>query len=188
MFPPYGQVVQLVRTPACHAGGRGFEPHLGRQFASVAQLVEQRTENPRVVGSTPTGGTICGRSSSGRARPCQGRGSEFEPRRPLQKKRLQASLSKACKLIWRHSQVVRQRTANPRFPGSNPGDASKNRQVPQGACRFYFFTIHLNLQHENSVTDFRSRYFQLLSGISLPPPKAHQRSCSSRSAQAPTPP
>ena len=27
-------------------------------FASVAQLVEQRTENPRVVGSIPTGGTI----------------------------------------------------------------------------------------------------------------------------------
>ena len=27
---------------------------------------------------------VCGRSSSGRARPCQGRGSEFEPRRPLQ--------------------------------------------------------------------------------------------------------
>ena len=30
---------------------------------------------------------ICGRSSSGRARPCQGRGSEFEPRRPLQKEK-----------------------------------------------------------------------------------------------------
>ena len=30
---------------------------------------------------------VCGRSSSGRARPCQGRGSEFEPRRPLQKKK-----------------------------------------------------------------------------------------------------
>ena len=27
-------------------------------YASVAQLVEQRTENPRVVGSSPTGGTI----------------------------------------------------------------------------------------------------------------------------------
>ena len=26
-------------------------------YASVAQLVEQRTENPRVVGSIPTGGT-----------------------------------------------------------------------------------------------------------------------------------
>ena len=53
----YGRVVQLVRTPACHAGGRGFEPLLGRHIASVAQLVEQRTENPRVVGSIPTGGT-----------------------------------------------------------------------------------------------------------------------------------
>ncbi len=28
------------------------------QYASVAQLVEQWTENPRVVGSIPTGGTM----------------------------------------------------------------------------------------------------------------------------------
>ena len=54
----YGRVVQLVRTLACHARGRGFEPHPGRHFASVAQLVEQGTENPRVVGSIPTGGTM----------------------------------------------------------------------------------------------------------------------------------
>ena len=63
----YGPVVQLVRTLACHARGRGFEPHPGRQidrrdasvvlFASVAQLVERGTENPCVVGSIPTGGT-----------------------------------------------------------------------------------------------------------------------------------
>ena len=60
-----GPVVQLVRTLACHARGRGFESHPGRQgliqpvlYASVAQLVEQRTENPRVVGSIPTGGTM----------------------------------------------------------------------------------------------------------------------------------
>ena len=55
-----GPVVQLVRTLACHARGREFEPHPGRHFlyASVAQSVEQRTENPRVVGSIPTGGTI----------------------------------------------------------------------------------------------------------------------------------
>ena len=48
----------MVRTPACHAGGRGFEPHLGRQFAPVAQLVEQGTENPRVAGSIPALGTM----------------------------------------------------------------------------------------------------------------------------------
>ena len=62
--------------------------------ASVAQSVEQGTENPRVIGSIPIGGTsqgnpagfpICGRSSSGRAPPCQGGGSGFEPRHPLQK-------------------------------------------------------------------------------------------------------
>ena len=51
--------------------------------AQIAQLVEQRTENPRVVGSIPTEGTMCGFSSSGRAPPCQGGGSEFEPRNPL---------------------------------------------------------------------------------------------------------
>ena len=93
-------VAQLVRALACHARGRGFEPHPSRhsQYASVAQLVEQRTENPRVVGSIPTGGTkdveicfsyplICGFSSSGRAPPYQGGGSEFEPRNPLQSPR-----------------------------------------------------------------------------------------------------
>ena len=93
-----GLVAQLVRALACHARGRGFEPHPSRhsQYASVAQLVEQRTENPRVVGSIPTGGTIpckgnlageskkCECSSSGRAPPCQGGGSEFEPRHSLQ--------------------------------------------------------------------------------------------------------
>ena len=49
-------------------------------------MVEQWTENPRVAGSIPALGTICGLSSSGRAPPCQGGGSEFEPRSPLQKK------------------------------------------------------------------------------------------------------
>ena len=55
-------VAQLVRALACHARGRGFEPHpsrhLSNKIASVAQLVEQGTENPCVVGSIPTGGTI----------------------------------------------------------------------------------------------------------------------------------
>ena len=48
----YGPVVQMVRTLACHARGRGFESLPGRQcYASVAQSVEQGTENPRVGGS-----------------------------------------------------------------------------------------------------------------------------------------
>ena len=54
-----GLVVQLVRTLACHARGRGFDSHPGRHLnASVAQSVEQGTENPRVDGSIPSGGTI----------------------------------------------------------------------------------------------------------------------------------
>ena len=88
MCPPffYGLVVQLVRTLACHARGRRFEPVPGRQFASVAQLVEQGTENPRVGGSIPPGGTIFMREwLSGRASPCQGESREFESRLPLQK-------------------------------------------------------------------------------------------------------
>ena len=61
-----GSVVQLVRMPPCHGGGRGFESHpnrhcfsatAGKQYASVAQLVEQETENLRVIGSIPIGGT-----------------------------------------------------------------------------------------------------------------------------------
>ncbi len=162
-FEPYcshhnGPVVQLVRTLACHARGRGFESHPGRHliqpllYASVAQLVEQGTENPRVVGSIPTGGTtICGFSSFGRARPCQGRGGGFDPRNPLQKDTgtpqyvpvdfcntdglpsvdilmshpFGVRAIRALNFIWRHSQVVRQRSAKPLSPGSNPGGASK---------------------------------------------------------------
>ena len=54
----YGPVVQLVRTLACHARGRRFDPDPGRHiYASVAQSVEQGTENPRVDGSIPSEGT-----------------------------------------------------------------------------------------------------------------------------------
>ena len=43
-----GSVVQLVRTPACHAGGRGFEPHPSRHpprkksgFAKMLNIFEK---------------------------------------------------------------------------------------------------------------------------------------------------
>ena len=60
----FGGVAQLVRAPACHAGGREFDPRHSRHFyflltvnAQIAQSVEQGTENPRVGGSIPPLGT-----------------------------------------------------------------------------------------------------------------------------------
>ena len=47
----------VVNMPACQAGDRGFKSRQLRQHATVAQLVEQRTENPRVAGSIPARGT-----------------------------------------------------------------------------------------------------------------------------------
>ena len=79
-FEPYnvhhGPVVQLVRMPACHAGGRRFEPVPDRQF-----------------------------------------------------------LFRGASSLRRHSQVVRQRSAKPLFPGSNPGVASKSKE--QILCSSY---------------------------------------------------
>ncbi len=51
-------------APALQAGGHRFEPLPGRQFAQIAQSVEQRTENPRVAGSIPALGTKCGFNSA----------------------------------------------------------------------------------------------------------------------------
>ena len=36
----YGPVAQLVRVPACHAGGRGFKSLLGRHFRPLGQAVK----------------------------------------------------------------------------------------------------------------------------------------------------
>ena len=50
----YGPVVQLVRTLACHARGRRFEPDPGRQkYADVAHLVERHLAKVEVAGSSP---------------------------------------------------------------------------------------------------------------------------------------
>ena len=56
-------VAQLVRAPGCGPGGRGFESPrspVGLFFAiraPLAQLVEHRTLNPQVLGSSPRGCT-----------------------------------------------------------------------------------------------------------------------------------
>ena len=49
----YGPVAQLVRALACHARGREFKSLPDRHYVSIAQSVEQRTENPCVGGSIP---------------------------------------------------------------------------------------------------------------------------------------
>ena len=68
---------------------------------------------------------ICGFSSSGRAPPCQGGGSEFEPRHPLQTRNGFHSL------IWYRGQVVRQRSAKPLFASSNLAGTSITRSALQ---------------------------------------------------------
>ena len=83
----------------------------------------------------------CGNSSVGRARPCQGRGREFEPRFPLQFARVVESVDtrdlKSLAFrgvpvqVWLRApfqnytsgslaQSVEQRTFNPLVEGSNP--------------------------------------------------------------------
>ena len=129
MFPPFGPVVQLVRTPACHAGGRGFEPLLGRHFlsyAQVAQLVEQRTENPRVVGSIPTGSTILA-------------GLAHLVERHLAKVEVASSslVTRSILYIRRLSQVVRQQSAKLLCSSSNLEGAS----IYNGVVILRFFVV-----------------------------------------------
>ena len=54
-----GAVVESVTTPACHAGGRGFESRQPRHFSTgrIAQLGEHRPYKPRVTGSSPVSPT-----------------------------------------------------------------------------------------------------------------------------------
>ena len=115
-----GPVVQLVRTLACHARGRRFEPVPGRQFclcssvgraedwksscrwfdsvrrhqyADVAHLVERHLAKVEVASSS-----LVIRSIS----------------------------TLWVHFLWRHSQVVRHESAKLRFPSSNLGVASND--------------------------------------------------------------
>ena len=39
----------MVRVPACHAGGRGFNPRRSRQYAGVMELVDMRDLGSRAT-------------------------------------------------------------------------------------------------------------------------------------------
>ena len=140
----FGQVVQLVRMPACHAGGRRFEPDLGRQFnpgfgrsyGGYRQAVK-----PSGCGSDMRGFEshypphfFVGVSPSGKATDSDSVMRRFESCYPSQLKR---GVDTTPRTIWRHSQVVRQRSAKPLSPGSNPGVASiKSPCYHKGFCVF----------------------------------------------------
>ena len=122
-------------------------------YASVAQLVEQGTENPRVVGSIPTGGT----TNADLAHLVERDLAKVEVAGsiPVIRSKKDGHEKDACPLFmliggsqdllliiaeallqkqspsseWRHSQVVRQRSAKPLSPGSNPGVASKTKST-----------------------------------------------------------
>ena len=102
------------RASALQAEGHRFEPYCSHHLmAWQFSWLERQPVTLEVVGSTPIQvANICGFSSSGRAPPCQGGGSEFEPRNPLHVTALQPS-GKA----W---------VCNTLIPSSNLGGASKS--------------------------------------------------------------
>ena len=65
---PKGGVVQLVRTPACHAGGRGFESRRSRSISSRSWRVvrPQLCRRPFGVQDQPHGSTARQRAAPGR--------------------------------------------------------------------------------------------------------------------------
>ena len=52
MSTEFGPVVQLVRTPPCHGGGREFESLSGRHSADLAHLVERHLAKVEVASSS----------------------------------------------------------------------------------------------------------------------------------------
>ena len=86
---------------------------------------------------------------SGRASPCQGERREFESRLPLQTKGVYITPFH----IWRHSQVVRQRSATPLSPVQIWVAPPKIDKIRKSLVDFtyYLFLIHSYLK---TLVDF----------------------------------
>ena len=91
-----GPVVQLVRMPPCHGGGRGFEPHPGRLYSTEYILQWDL-------------------SSARRASALQAEGHRFEPYRP--------HFSTKCADV---AQLAEQLICNQQVIGSSPIIGSQN--------------------------------------------------------------
>ena len=117
-----GPVVQLVRTLACHARGRRFEPDPGRQkYADVAHLVERHLAKVEVAGSSPV------------------IRSSIES--TIWVLFLLSFFIYSCiyYTIRRYSQVVRQESAKLPFLSSNLSNASKTLNF----CWEFFFCLYI---------------------------------------------
>ena len=110
-------------------------------------MVEQGTENPRVVGSIPTGGTIADLAHLVERDLAKVEVAGSSPViRSTKRARSEKTIVSAI-FIRRHSQAVRQRSAKPLFPGPIPGGASKKFRTRECAEFFTFslFTLHFSL-------------------------------------------
>ena len=93
-------------------------------------MVEQGTENPRVVGSIPTGGTIYADLAHLVERNLAK--VEVAGSSPVIRSTKKQHPHGCCflnKIIRRHGQVVRHRSAKPLFLGPNPSGASKTKST-----------------------------------------------------------
>ena len=132
-------------------------------------MVEQGTENPRVVGSIPIGGTtyadlahlverdlakveVAGSSPVIRSIIFLGAGQvaqTVKSKLPLRVFMLFTFsfllYQHMAKAIWHHSQAVRQRSAKPLFPSSILGGASKTKSTSQEVL----FVLELSVTDEN---------------------------------------
>ena len=123
------------------------------KFASVAQSVEQGTENPRVVGSIPTGGTT---GYADLAHLVERHLAKVEVASSSLVIRSIFYMPKILFSAARYlSQVVRPRSAKPLCPGSNPGGTSKN-PVHFSGRDFYFLLLTSSLLLQKS----RDRIFK----------------------------
>ena len=91
----------------------GSSPIQVATFASVAQSVEQGTENPRVVGSIPTGGTIHYADLAHLVERHLAKVEVASSSLVIRSTNKRAVSSDAAFFIRCHSQVVRQGSAKP---------------------------------------------------------------------------
>ncbi len=102
----------------------GWSSLVARRLITRRSLVQIQLPQPIFTKRDATLNCIGDISSAGRARPCQGRGHEFEPRMSLQVLPT-SSMIDVTDAGW--SSLVARRAHNPKVGGSNPPPATNFR-------------------------------------------------------------